>query len=65
MKYGIVGIETKVSVDCKPIYNKIPKRLKDLETNPSEKICTKITISKKSVYRQPSFSNIDTFFLTS
>ena len=45
----------------------ITKRLKDLETNLSETICTEITISKKrwfcmSVYRPPSSSNIDTFF---
>ena len=45
----------------------ITKRLKDLETNLSETICTEITISKKrwfcmSVYRPPTSSNIDTFF---
>ena len=45
----------------------ITKRLKDLETNLSETICTQITISKKrwfcmSVYRPPTSSNIDTFF---
>ena len=45
----------------------ITKRLKDLETNLSETICTEITISKKrlfcmNVYRPPSCSNIDTFF---
>ena len=45
----------------------ITKRLKNLETNLSETICTEITISKKrwfcmSVYRPPSSSNIDTFF---
>ena len=45
----------------------ITKRLKGLETNLSETICTEITISKKrwfcmSVYRPPTSSNIDTFF---
>ena len=45
----------------------LTKRLKDLEKNLSETICTEITISKKrwfcmSVYRPPSSSNIDTFF---
>ena len=45
----------------------ITKRLKDLETNLSETICTEINISKKrwfcmSVYRPPTSSNIDTFF---
>ena len=45
----------------------ITKRLKNLETNLSETICTEITISKKrwfcmSVYRPPSSSHIDTFF---
>ena len=44
----------------------ITKRLKDLETNLSETICTEITISKKrwfcmSVYRPPSSSITDTF----
>ena len=46
----------------------ITKRLKDIETNLSETICTEITISKKrwfcmGVYRPPSSSNIDTFFV--
>ena len=45
----------------------ITERLKDLETNLSETICTEITISEKrwfcmSVYRPPTSSNIDTFF---
>ena len=45
----------------------ITKRLKVLETNLSETICTEITVSNKrwfcmSVYRPPFFSNIDTFF---
>ena len=45
----------------------IIKRLKDLETNLSDTICTEITISKKrwfcmNVYRPPSSTNIDTFF---
>ena len=45
----------------------IMKRLKDLETNHSETICTETTMSKKrwfcmSVYTPPSSSNIDTFF---
>ena len=46
----------------------ITKRLKDLETNLSETICTEITcvisvqIVSLSVYRPPSSSNIDTFF---
>ena len=45
----------------------ITKRLKDLQTNLSQTICTEITISKKrwlcmSVYRPPFSSNIDTFF---
>ena len=45
----------------------ITKRLKDLETNLRETICTEITISKKrwfcmGVYRPLSSSNIDTFF---
>ena len=44
----------------------IGKRLKDLEINLSETICTEIFISKKrwfcmSVYRLPSSSNIGTF----
>ena len=48
----------------------ISKRLKDLETNLSETICTEIPISKKrwfcmSVYKPPSSSNMDTFFAES
>ena len=45
----------------------ITKKLKDLETNLSETICTEITMYKKrwfymSVYRPSCSSNIDTFF---
>ena len=45
----------------------ITKRLKDLETNLSETICTEITISQKSwfcmsEYRPPSSRNIDAYF---
>ena len=45
----------------------ITKRLKDLEKNLSEMICTEITTSKKrwfcmSVCRLPSSANIDTIF---